>query len=265
MLEYSNHLDQKLLLKLFHNEINVLCIKNYKKYNNIQDILSRIDSTIKDNKNSSYAYTNNGIENIVSHICSSSYEIDNDKVRFDNYYNNVDKNFAKSQYVFAPEITPIECFLNDLNVLWDHGATIDSFHAQAMFAGIIRVIHDHSAIHAHQDFAKWSNPRALGIDNIVGQFGMNYFIQIPEEGGELLCWNKSMQLDEFNTAAKGDFCIPIDQLPTPDLIIKPEVGMLVLLNANKLHAINMSYGSARIAMSCFLAYRGTDHKLTIWS
>lgn len=254
----TDELNLDLIKKLINRDILVACIHNYKHYPNLDIINNILEDTKED---SSYTFQNN----VVSHIGLSSYEIDMDKERFKKYYNGVSENDALIDSLFSPEINPVKQFIKDLNKIWPQGACLDRFHKKDMFAGIIRTIHKGSMIHAHQDLVSWSNPNADNIDSVTHQFGLNYFLKVPNEGGHLLVWDKSLEKTEFDRQAKGGFCIPIEELPPPDIKVKPRVGMLTLLNTHCLHAIERNYDADRIAMSCFLSYRTDDEPLKLWS
>lgn len=257
MVEYLDKLTRESLLALFNNEILVLAVYNYINYDNLLDVCQKVQGQ----SSSSYAYE----DNVVSHIGTSSYEIDNDSTRLDNYYKSVEENNLKMKNLFSPALPPVDFFQQDLARIWFPGMKLENLHGEKMFAGIIRTIYRGSAIHAHQDLVSWSNPHAKGTADIIGQFGMNYFLQAPDQGGELLIWNKHLSREEFYEKSKGDFCIHVSQLPPPDLKVKPKVGMLTLLNAHNLHAVEPSLDNDRIAASCFVAYRGENKPLSYWT
>lgn len=258
MIEYANKITSDNLIALFNNEIKVLSIKDYYEYSNGDEICERINNCAK----ISYTYE----ENVVSHIGNSSYEIDLNENAFEAYYRNVEKNYTTLDGIFRPKLPPHIYFNNDLKSIWAPGVTLEEMHEKKkMFAGILRIIHKGSAIHAHHDLIISSNPKALNGHEVLAQVGMNYFLQTPKEGGELLVWDQQLGADEFIKKARGDFCIPIEEMPLPDLKLKPEKGMLELVNTSNLHAINTSVDLDRIAFSYFIAYRGRYKPLTFWS
>lgn len=254
---YDNLLSLDSVNAILRNEISVLCIRNYFNYSNIPEILMRI----KNISTSSYSHENN----LVNHIGQSSYEIDGDIEKFESYYKGVNENITQLNKLFSPYPTPVRLFLDDLNRLWAEGIVVDKLHEKKMFAGIIRTIRKNSEVHAHQDLVKWSNSKAINISDVEGQFGLNYFLQVPSVGGHLMVWNQELEYEEFNKRSKGFFCIPLEEMPPPDWVVKPEVGMLILLNSRNLHAIEKSISCDRIALSFFVAYRGKNKPITIWS
>lgn len=257
LVGYSDKIEPEALQALFNEEILVLCVNNFINYPNENDIYARIYQSQK----GSYEYQSN----VVSHIGQSSYEIDDDTERYQTYYQNVVKNAKNLMQIFSPNKTPVEFFLEKIEQIWPAGIQIDKIHSQEMFAGIIRIIHQGSTIHAHQDLIEWSNKKAVNKCDMVRQFGVNYFIRVPEVGGELCMWNKELSYEEFHQASEGIFCIPINKMPTPDIVVKPAKCMLTFLNSKKLHAIQASQSCDRIALSFFLGYKGNANALSIWS
>jgi hypothetical protein len=115
------------------------------------------------------------------------------------------------------------------------------------------------------DNVVWSNPKSLVGTQILGQLGMNFFLQVPKKVGDLFVWDYEPSYDEFHTLSEGNFYIPIDKLPPPTVRVKPEKNMLVILNARKLHAIEPTIDRDRIAVSCFLGFYTNTKPLTFWS
>jgi hypothetical protein len=257
LVSLNKALTKSALLSLFSGKTLAITVDSFKSYQNFNEI----NQEILQCKTSSYTYDGS----VVSHVGVSSYGIDDDPKQFEKYYQNVDTSIAQLQSIFKPSLDPIKIFKAALESIWDHGVAYINLHDKKTFSGIIRIIHGGSMIHAHQDFLSWSNPGAKNTDLIIAQCGMNYFTQVPNEGGCLIMWKKSLSREEFFKASKGDFCIHLDNMPNPDISIKPKQGMLALINANYLHAIQMPIDKDRIAVSCFVGYQGDKQPLLLWS
>ena len=59
--------------------------------------------------------------------------------------------------------------------------------------------------------------------------------------------------------------IQIKDLPSPDAIVAPEEGDLIIFCSRKLHGITKSNEGERISVSSFMAYCGEDNPLYLWS
>ncbi len=46
---------------------------------------------------------------------------------------------------------------------------------------------------------------------------------------------------------------------------RPEPGDLLIFNSRKMHAVSPGTGRSRLAVSCFVGYRGKQQALTYWS
>jgi hypothetical protein len=78
-------------------------------------------------------------------------------------------------------------------------------------------------------------------------------------------WHKNMSLSEFDEKRNGDYGININSLPPPDVVLKPNVGDLLIFDAHKIHAVASPKDQSRLALSFFIAYRGANEPLTYWS
>lgn len=256
-LSINSFLDKDTLMSLFSGDILFLSVESFKHYPDFDSIIKRVAGY----EMSSYSYDGS----TVSHLGVSSYEIDENPSQLEKYYDTAEENIQRLREVFWPELDPILLFKNMLVSIWEPGVNYIDLHGKKTFAGIIRSIHKGSRIHAHQDLLAWSNPFAKNAHDLQGQFGMNFFIQVPKRGGHLMMWKESLGKEEFYEASKGDFCIHLDNMRKPDIYFQPKQGMLTLLNSRYLHAIEAPEDQDRIAVSCFLGYLGKDKPLLIWS
>ena len=78
-------------------------------------------------------------------------------------------------------------------------------------------------------------------------------------------WHRSMSTEEFDEKRKGQYGIEIDDLPPPDVVVKPGRGDLLIFDSRKIHAVASPRDQARVAVSFFIGYRGDDQPLTYWS
>ena len=55
------------------------------------------------------------------------------------------------------------------------------------------------------------------------------------------------------------------KIPLPSVDIKPQAGGLVMADSTKVHAVTKVEKSLRIAVNCFLGFRGIHEPITFWS
>ncbi len=55
------------------------------------------------------------------------------------------------------------------------------------------------------------------------------------------------------------------KIPPPSVDIRPQVGDLVMADSTKVHAVTKVEKGLRIAVNCFLGFRGIHEPITLWS
>lgn len=88
---------------------------------------------------------------------------------------------------------------------------------------------------------------------------------MPNTGGDLLLWHKKLSPTEFDSMRSDSYGICPDMLGTPDIVVKPKVGQLIIFNSRKMHSVCPGVDTSRISISCFIGYRGQHQPLTYWS
>ena len=78
-------------------------------------------------------------------------------------------------------------------------------------------------------------------------------------------WRDEISDAEFLRRRGSNYGMEIEPLGTPDIVVKPRIGDLIIFNARKLHAVASGSGSDRLTVSSFLGYRGHGQALTFWS
>jgi predicted 2-oxoglutarate/Fe(II)-dependent dioxygenase YbiX len=63
----------------------------------------------------------------------------------------------------------------------------------------------------------------------------------------------------------NDYGVQVERLGEPDLVVRPDPGDLLMFNSRKMHAVSPGTGHNRLAVSCFVGYRGDNLPLTFWS
>ena len=156
----------------------------------------------------------------------------------------------------------VRCILDEV---WPAGANLQTLFGKKMFVGLSRMVEPDTTFLAHHDIFADDAPGMSESESVIAQFGANVYVQMPEKGGELLMWHRNMSIVEFDEMRSGEYGIHIDKLPSPDVVLKPGVGDLLIFDAHKLHAVASPKDKARLALSFFVAYRGDSEPLTYWS
>lgn len=172
------------------------------------------------------------------------------------YYRAAKENIARIRAYAAPAMTPIDKLRLELDENYSHGAMIAAFQQQKMLAGIGRVSHAEMS-HMSEDPPHF-DALPCKFANLASQFAANIYLKVPEVGGELELWN---------TAPLTPLSIVPDEwrkkLP-PSIVLKPEVGDLIIFNCRKPHAIRQFNGAPRVTMQVFIGYQ-QNQPLQLWN
>jgi len=166
----------------------------------------------------------------------------------------------------GPGLSPMDKFRLELDEIWPCGATIQTLAGRKMFAGLVRLFGNDAYAEPHQDHLEWDAKACNDTIKLKRQFYANIYLELPEHGGELCIWNRSLSMTEYSSLQiKNSYGLGDVSLTGDSLCIKPYVGDLILFNSRNIHAVLPSHGGKRITWSVFLGYRGLHEPLTIWS
>jgi len=170
--------------------------------------------------------------------------------------------FRKACAPFGSPLDTLRCLLDEI---WPAGAHLQKIHGKKMFVGLSRMVEPDTTFLAHHDIFSEDAPSEFEAESLKAQFAANIYFQVPRNGGELLMWHRRMTTEEFDQRRKGDYGIAIDELPPPDVVVKPESGDLLIFDSRRIHAVASPKDDPRVAVSFFIGYRGDDQPLTYWS
>jgi 2OG-Fe(II) oxygenase superfamily len=168
----------------------------------------------------------------------------------------------------APFANPIDLLRAQFDVIWPGGARIARLKGQPAFAGLLRVFSSGSYAEPHQDHLAWDvGPLGLGKEAFLkSQIAGNVYLKLPPRGGELMVWPGGLTREEYERARiTGSYGVRQEALKGEPLVIRPQVGELILFPSTRTHSVVKSEGGDRVTWSCFIGSRGTDKPLEFWS
>lgn len=180
---------------------------------------------------------------------------------FSNAFANIDL-LRKACYPYACPIDTLRCMLDER---WPAGCNLQTLYGRKMFVGLSRCMKPGTPLLPHHDMFARHAPFTRESHSLISQFGINVYVDVPEQGGELAMWMEEISDAEFLRLRGDKYAIPLEQLDAPDFTVKPQNGDLILFNARKLHAVLPGVGTDRLTLSAFFGYRGKDAGLTVWS
>lgn len=201
----------------------------------------------------------------VRRIGMAFYETELKPELIEQYFRIAKTNQDALRKACEPVGSPLDTLQCLLDEIWPHGAGLQTLFGRKMFVGLSRMVEPDTSFLAHHDIFADDAPGVPEATSLKAQFAANIYFQVPDVGGELLIWHRPMSSPEFNRRRKGRYGIPIDELPPPDLPVKPGQGDLLIFDSQKIHAVASPKGSPRTAVSFFIGYRGDDQPLTYWS
>lgn len=201
----------------------------------------------------------------VRRIGMAFYETEGKPELIERYFALVGENTEKMRRACAPAASPIDAFRCALDEIWEPGAHLQTFNGRKMFVGLSRLVEPGTTFLAHHDIFEQDAKGASEATSVLAQFGANVYAQAPDTGGELLMWDMNMSPEEFDRLRGSEYGLHVETLPAPDISIKPSTGDLFIFDSRKMHAVAPPIERPRLAISCFVAYRGDDMPLTFWS
>lgn len=239
-----------IIVKNYYNTTDAIRLyENIKKSNRIEKYTHEL---VEDNKVVQKYF---GVDRIGNPFNSIYNENDNSSL-VKEYYDQSKKSISLIRSYTAPAITPIDKLRLELDEIYVHGANIASFQNRKMLAGICRISYSEmSHLSADQPHFDALPEKFCFLDE---QFAANIYLEVPKEGGELELWDVPAMspLSE----APDDWR---SELP-PSILIKPELGDLIIFNCRRPHAIERFDAGLRITMQTFIGYR-KNKGLLIWN
>jgi len=249
-------ISQETLQALINGQTQVLVIKNFISDNACKYISEGLMN---------YGYDDYIDAPSVGRIGMSYFETGLKDELIAHYFKHAKKNIHILREACYPYACPIDTFRCVMDEEWLSGCTLQNLYNNKMFVGLSRCIKPEDPLLAHHDMFTRHAPNTPETNNLISQFGVNVYVDVPEEGGELAMWHKEISDAEFSEQRGSQYGISLEPLGEPDFTVKPKDGDLILFNARKLHAVLPGKESNRLTLSAFFGYRGIDKPLTVWS
>ncbi len=150
---------------------------------------------------------------------------------------------------------------------WPYGLETFSYQGFPLHRAVARTIAGGSG-EPHDDHLAKEVPEDPVGSTVQTQLGVNLYLGVPDEGGELEGWHRRLTQEEYdafrNLEEKLAYGIRREAIGDAHWEIKPGLGDLILFMNSEVHAIRASQG-ARTTWGFFLGYRGDSKPLIIWS
>jgi len=163
---------------------------------------------------------------------------------------------------------PLRVLQHQLQNIWPAGGERQTWQNREMSPGIIRSFKANptGGLPPHVDTLLKDLPSSKAAATIERQLAANLYLEKPDAGGELHIWDFEPTPYQQRLLLKGHYDFFDERkLPGRPLIIKPQVGELILFRSSCVHAVAPIKQGRRTTTSCFVGYYGQANPLRFWA
>jgi hypothetical protein len=199
--------------------------------------------------------------------CGDPWKAEDIEHAKEHYYSKARPMIADIRKSVEPYLSPIDKFRLELQEAWPAGANLGNIEGRPMFVGVARVFEDGAEALPHDDTIGRVIRTSPKAREFRGQLSCNVYLKVSPEGGELELWRERLSADAYRRFHSEDssYGVRREALPPSAALLQPALGELILFDATRLHAVRKVRGTPRVAVSCFVGYRGNEHPLEFWS
>lgn len=254
----SNQLNAMDLRDLHNGEIIALRVPGFYPTSNCEQIASRMSN------NDLYGKYANAP--LIGRVGQAYFECLASETHRACYEDNAISWIAQMRTLCEPYLTPIDKLRLELDEVWPSGSKLATLNGKKMFVGLARIFSKGASAEAHQDILSWDAPNSDEARELESQFAANIYLKMPEGGGELMIWPKSLSYEEYQLyKISNSYGVNTDHLSVEPFRITPQIGELILFNSTMLHAVSCPNDGDRVTWSCFIGDRGYQKPLMMWS
>ncbi len=202
----------------------------------------------------------------IGRVMNAFYEGNSDPTKREQYYQGVRQATFEFRNFSWPYLNPMDHLRLLLEDAWPAGAIRENIHGRPMAFGLAQLFKKGACALPHQDFLRMDEPENERAQTLITQVTALVYVQPAEPGGNLQLWREHYNHDEFMLRKNQDtYGLDYNKIPPPAVEITPQTGDLVLADSTKAHAVTKVEEGLRIAVNCFLGFRGIQEPLTFWS
>lgn len=157
-------------------------------------------------------------------------------------------------------VSPVGHIRSRLEAIFPNGVETAKIGEDKFLPEIVRRWKEQGGAHPHID---QRNTPLLSPLQITDRFGINTYLSMPPEGGEIEFWRRPMSDEEYLSLKRTDYGLDRDILGAPSLKLKPSTGQAVIFRADGLHAVSpinpgrsaISPSEDRITNASFICFR----------
>ena len=272
----ADHLTKENLTLLLENKVAVLRVPNFVPSELCEKLTSHLWSSPDREPYTHEVYQERTLEDgsVVSepvHLYlgvdrigvpfNSTYGKANDSAEVNRYFSEALPSIKKMRAASYPYPSPAENLRLQFDEILPNGAQVASINGKKMLCGIGRLMNAEDSIKSEEQPHFDSMPPAS--IPITQQFSANFYLQVPDKGGELEIWNlPPLSYDHIETLDQSEDIR--GSLPKDSIKVRPAKGDLILFNTRRPHAICSFPEGTRTSMQTFIGVN--DNKpLILWN
>lgn len=180
----------------------------------------------------------------------------------DEYLRQAEQQLGERRRILEGLPDPTDLLIEQCDEIWPAGAAIASEDGRTYFAGVFR---RGAAGTIHADWAP-RDGQGWAIGSVIAQLGWNLYYDVPEDGGDLVVYNRPWTPDMESIARQrfNDYD-PESFRRVEHVEVSLAAGDLVLFNAKNAHQVRSSLDAARrVSVGSFIGEM-PDGRLAFWS
>ncbi len=202
----------------------------------------------------------------IGRVMTAFYEGHSDPEIRKRYYDEVPQMAREFRQLSWPYLNPLDHLRLILEDVWPSGAVRENIHGRPMAFGLAQPFKEGACALPHQDFLRMDEPDNERAQTLITQVTALVYVQPAIAGGKLELWAEHYNHDEFMTRKNADtYGLDYKKIPPPSVVVEPRLGELVMADSTKVHAVTTVESGLRVAVNCFIGFRGIGDPLTYWS
>lgn len=184
----------------------------------------------------------------------SLYETQYDPLIQARYFAGALSAIGEMRNIFGDLQNPADRVRAMMDECWPKGARLMRLNGKPCSVGLVRFLDKGGEILPHTDNCCWDVPDSIDAQQVEAQIAFNFHLQTPDQGGEVTIFPKRLtkiEQDAIRLSPPNEYGLDRSKLPM-GIIIKPEVGSLVLFEARLPHAVAPCTGRTRYTLSGFI-------------
>jgi 2OG-Fe(II) oxygenase superfamily len=177
------------------------------------------------------------------------------------YFERARSQAAALGEIFGNQPTPFTLLQRDLARLWGAGVEIARIDGGTMAPGTIRYFRPGDLMNPHVDLKE----HLVGDICSFARLAVNLYLAVPPDGGSLELWEVPPTDEQLERWHLADYSLDREQIGSPDLVVHPAAGDLILFHSDQIHAVSEVRSGFRLTASCFLGIRELDHPVRIFA